>query len=695
MAQDIEVKVVVNSSQATAGIDKLGQSLKQTKQSVDDVSNSGKDLSKLESGINSVGGAIGQFNPALGKTVQGLNGVILKMWEFVANPIGAIIAAIVIGLKFLYEAFQSSVAGGKELKAVFASVTAVGEQIKDAIFGLGRAFIDLSVAAYKFITLDFKGAAESMKSANKEASESYKQLGNAVDGTTAKIIYNNAKMQQANDKARKLQSVVQSETNKLLVKSREILTDETASIKDKKKALEEVTTAEKASSAEKVRIAALDLKLGQERAKALGGEAEKKAKQELRDLTISLNEAETENAMTGIKLNKQRKMLLRQETADAKEAADAIKAANKEKTDAENAAIKVKKDNLKIAQDAEKEAVTKSLENSLLSFQQKRDLVNADANLSVKDKQDFIDKINKDEKTAIENHKKELAGLENRYKTDIENLNAKTDQQKLDLQKSRDEAELLRIATTKEEQETLKLSLDQKYKILQDELDAKKLKEKQDKEAELNLSKANNQQLDFETRLLAVQAREDAEKNISFKTEEEKTAYEKANSDARIAIANEEKNAKLKAFASTAETLSGLADLLGTETEAGKAAAVASATISTFLSAQKAYESTVGIPFVGPVLAPINAGLAIAGGLKSIKSILAVKTPKGGGGGSAPSISAPSTATPNPNVVSASSSNQLASTLSTQPPIKAFVVANDVTTQQNLNMNIVKTATLG
>ena len=37
----------------------------------------------------------------------------------VANPFGAILAGIVLTLKFLYESFQSSVAGGKELKAIF------------------------------------------------------------------------------------------------------------------------------------------------------------------------------------------------------------------------------------------------------------------------------------------------------------------------------------------------------------------------------------------------------------------------------------------------------------------------------------------------------------------------------------------------------------------------------------------------
>jgi len=213
---------------------------------------------------------------------------------------------------------NGSIAGGKELKAVFGAVSAVGEQVKDAIFGLARAFINVVAAAGKFIALDFKGAAASMKEANREASNSTKQLGDAVDGTTAKIIYSLEKRQQANDKARKLQAVTQSETNKLLVQSRETLTDETASYAEKTKALNEVTKAERASSAEKVRIAAEDLKIAQARAKAMGGEAEKKMKQELRELTISLNEAETENAQTGVKLNKQRKMLNAQQNADAK-----------------------------------------------------------------------------------------------------------------------------------------------------------------------------------------------------------------------------------------------------------------------------------------------------------------------------------------------------------------------------------------
>ena len=101
--------------------------------------------------------------------------------------------------------------------------------------------------------------------------------------------------------------------------------------------------------------------------------------------------------------------------------------------------------------------------------------------------------------------------------------------------------------------------------------------------------------------------------------QEKQYATDKANSDAKVKLTELEKKAKLEAADAVANTLSAMSDLLGKETAAGKAAAVASATINTFSSAQKAYDATVGIPFVGPVLAPINAGIAIAAGIKNVK----------------------------------------------------------------------------
>lgn len=63
-----------------------------------------------------------------------------------------------------------------------------------------------------------------------------------------------------------------------------------------------------------------------------------------------------------------------------------------------------------------------------------------------------------------------------------------------------------------------------------------------------------------------------------------------------------------------------------------------------------------------------------------------------GSGGSAP---APISAAPTFNVVGTSGQNQIAQSLGNQAPLKAYVVANDVSSQQSLDRNIVKTATLG
>lgn len=176
----------------------------------------------------------------------------------------------------------------------------------------------------------------------------------------------------------------------------------------------------------------------------------------------------------------------------------------------------------------------------------------------------------------------------------------------------------------------------------------------------------------------------------------EKRRIAKEEADAIIALEAEKKKAREDALAATAATLGQLSELFGEQTAAGKAAAIAEATISTFLSAQKAYDSTVGIPFVGPVLAPINAGIAIAAGIKNIKAITAVKTPNGGGGGGGGNISnnfgGSAAQAPSFNVVGNSGMNQLAQIQ--QTPVQAFVVSGEVTSAQALDRNRIKNATL-
>lgn len=148
------------------------------------------------------------------------------------------------------------------------------------------------------------------------------------------------------------------------------------------------------------------------------------------------------------------------------------------------------------------------------------------------------------------------------------------------------------------------------------------------------------------------------------------------------------------------EGLQNLSSILGEETAAGKAAAIAATTISTYQSAQDSYKSLAGIPVVGPVLGAVAAAAAIVSGIKQVKKITAVKTPKGKGAPASPTTGggtpAPPPAPPRFNVVGTSDANQLADVIGEQDkkPIKAYVVSNDVTTAQELDRNTIETASL-
>ena len=150
------------------------------------------------------------------------------------------------------------------------------------------------------------------------------------------------------------------------------------------------------------------------------------------------------------------------------------------------------------------------------------------------------------------------------------------------------------------------------------------------------------------------------------------------------------------------DALGNIAKIAGEQSKVGKAAAIAQATISTFLGAQEAFTSLAGIPIVGPALGALAAGAAIVSGIQTVKQIRSTKTPSGGSSGGGSSISAPrrATATSAPpafNVVGASETNQLAQSIGQdeKQPVKAYVVSNEVSDAQALDRNIVESASIG
>jgi len=215
------------------------------------------------------------------------------------------------------------------------------------------------------------------------------------------------------------------------------------------------------------------------------------------------------------------------------------------------------------------------------------------------------------------------------------------------------------------------------------------------KREQLELEKQNE-----ETRLDELQARADRENEI----EQKKIAVkEKAFQDA-LTIVNEESKVG-KAILVAKQLL--LAKEMIMEVKATLFSAKNSATKVAVKSAEAGVDVSAGAaksasaaPF--PANIPLILGYAAqaVGIVSAIKgAISASKQATKGLGGSVPSPSVPTGASTPPsfNVVGASDTNQLASAIGgqSQQPVQAYVVANDVTTAQSMDRNIIDDASLG
>lgn len=668
----IKINIQTNAKDVAKDMQSISGASTQATSAVENLGNATQEAGTKTSTLSDIKNVVTSMVPSLKKAEGGVNAFSGSLKALLANPVVLIITAIVASLKFIYEAFQSNVKIGKEIAAVWEGLNAVGTQVKDAIFGLTRALVYAAEAAFKFITLDFKGASAAMKKANGEATTSFNQLTNAANGTTFAIVRGLEKQQQANNKAKKEQAVRESEINKLLVQSREILTDETASIKEKKKALEEVTRAEKASAAEKVRTAKVDLDILKAKAKALGGQAEIKMKQEIREATIALNEAETENAMTGIKLNKQRKMLARQEKEENKAAIDAAKERMKAAKEAREEELKAKKEAIDKIKKAEQDYA-----DSLLSEQERE-------KLGVKRKYEELYK--EAEKFKLDTTKLKEAETAEQLKIDEKYL---AQRQKV-IDEANKKANDLRIQAENEYLAQIEAIQELNYQAGLTE-QQREIQAVNDKYFALEEAARNNAD-----QLAIVEEAKNRELGvINDKYRKEQEQKEK-----------EVQNAKIKLAKDSLALVSEITSLFGQRNEKqariafniDKAAKIASSTIATIEGTIEAYKTAQKSPYTAlfPGYPAVQAGLTAAFGAAGIAKIAAAKFGGAGGGSSAVTPAGNSTGggsvAPQFNIVGNSGVSQLAQLQ--QKPVQAYVVSGQVTTAQSLDRNKIENATL-
>jgi len=341
-----------------------------------------------------------------------------------------------------------------------------------------------------------------------------------------------------------------------------------------------------------------------------------------------------------------------------------------------------------------------------------------------------------DEKAKLDEERiKELDELKSKIR-DAE-ANTEDEARKLQLTKIREHNEkLLKEAeAAKLKTQELEDSLNEKVIAKQAEFDrideerrkkkdaedaADKLKEQQKIISELELKK-ELEGLTFQEQRDLIKERQALLLEDKTLTTEQSLALESQFSEAKIEIGKKEIELEAQKTAAKQKAVDDAISLAGAESEIGKAllilkqglalkemimeakktitfASIASAKSTVAVAEGSAQTAKVGFPQNIPLL--IGYAAQAAGIISAISSATgkakSAASSLGGGGGSISTPSAPS-APPAFNIVGASGSSQLADAIGgqSQQPIQTYVVANDVTTAQSLQNNIVEGATIG
>jgi hypothetical protein len=201
------------------------------------------------------------------------------------------------------------------------------------------------------------------------------------------------------------------------------------------------------------------------------------------------------------------------------------------------------------------------------------------------------------------------------------------------------------------------------------------------------------EQLELDRLANQIQARKDAGQvttDLEQALVNKKIEIAKKEFDTKKALDQAKFDSEMELMAATSGALKLFASLAGEQTAAGKVLALASTVIDTYMGATKALAAGAGTP-----AGYINAAAIIATGLANVRTITAVQVPNETGV-SAPSM--PSISGPSVGIIQGqmSQTSQLQAEMNAQMkrPTRAYVVGQNVTTQQSLDRHILENATL-
>jgi NAD(P)-dependent dehydrogenase (short-subunit alcohol dehydrogenase family) len=186
--------------------------------------------------------------------------------------------------------------------------------------------------------------------------------------------------------------------------------------------------------------------------------------------------------------------------------------------------------------------------------------------------------------------------------------------------------------------------------------------------------------------------------DINLKIQEEEEKVRLANKEADEKELERKKLLKEQELALVGDTLGKISFLLGKNSKAGKAFAIAQALINTYQGITAELATKALTPYeIG--LKVVNVAYIAKTGFDAVKKIASTSTSGSGGSGGSQSLGGGggASATPQFNLVGQSSTNQLTATIAGQQnrPVQTYVVGSQVTSQQALDRNAQQASVFG
>ena len=643
MAIEKTIKVNVDTGNAVKGVENLNKSIKETNKDVKETSESSKQLGGALDGATN--GAITKFKGLSSAVKVAVTGFKSLKVAIAATGLGLLLIALVS----IKAAFTGSEEGQNKFAKILGVIGALTGNLVDLLADLGEAIIsvfenpkqaikDFSKLIKENITTRFEGLLNLIPNLGKAVNALFKgdfsEAGKIATDAVGKVALG------VDSVTTSLQNATQA--TKEFIKEQQREAGLAADVADKR-AKADILARELL-----VERADLENKIAQLRLKSR--EEEKFGVKERKQALIDAQALEDQ--------------LLTKETEVLELRRDAIKL--------ENTFSRSNKENL----DAEAEAIAKVTRqqairtNAQRATQRELNTLNkklsGEAKQKAKEEEDRVAKEIADDEKRL----KAIEDLRQKYLESDKDLDAKTREEKLALERERAEEDLSNLIGTETEKREAKIALDALYDqkekelsgVISDENKIKKEKEDKDKLATDKIVK--------ETKEKELRQNYDNLQNILSIGGKKLEEVSKA-----LAIADITRTA----FKSISETVS--------NTGIANTAAVAASPL------------TAGQPFVGvnTVKAGLSIGSTIASSAKSIQAITSgSKTVSGGtniGGGGGGGASNPPPAF---NLVGGSGVNQIQDSLQEeQVPIQAFVVGSQVTNQQELDNAQASSASLG